>query len=130
MPRLRGRRGTAPQGGLPGLPRKGRGREMSVEELKELQQSAGEAFMKQVCAAVDKAAVENLGISFLVVAVNQQGLMITAATNGIPDPLTRIGLLAEAIKAEANKLQQALHQAAQAETIRLVQESAKHMTRN
>jgi len=103
---------------------------MSVEELKELQQSAGEAFMKQVCAAVDKAAVENLGISFLVVAVNQQGLMITAATNGIPDPLTRIGLLAEAIKAEANKLQQALHQAAQAETIRLVQESAKHMTRN
>ena len=89
-----------------------------------------ENFVNQVRAMVDEIAVKNLGISFIVLAISQQGQMITVSTNTLPDPLIRINLLAEAIKAEGMNLQQALHQAAHAETVRLVQESTKAMTKN
>ena len=89
-----------------------------------------DAFVKQVSAAVDKASLENLGCRFVVVALSPKNVMVTASTSSIPDPLTRISLLAEAIKAEASRLQQALHQASQAETMRLVQKSTESMTRN
>ena len=89
-----------------------------------------DAFVKQVSTAVDKASLENLGCRFIVIAISPQDVMVTASTNSIADPLTRVTLLAEAIKAEAMRLQQALHQAAQAETIRLVQKSTEAMTKN
>jgi hypothetical protein len=103
---------------------------MSLEELKELQQAATDKFVNQIRATVDEIAVKNLGVSFIILAISQQGQMITVSTNTLPDPLTRINLLAEAIKAEGMGLQQALHQAAHAETVRLVQESTKAMTKN
>jgi len=89
-----------------------------------------DAFVKQVSAAVDKAALENLGCKFVVVAISPQNILVTASTNNMLDPLTRVALLAEVIKAEAARLQQALHQAAQAETVRLVQKSTEAMTKN
>ena len=96
----------------------------------KLQQEAANKFVNQVRATVAEIAAKNLGVSFIVLAISQQGQMITVSTNSLPDPLARINLLAEAIKAEGMGLQQALHQAAHAETVRLVQESTKAMTKN
>lgn len=96
----------------------------------KLQQEATNKFVNQVRATVAEIAAKNLGVSFIVLAISQQGQMITVSTNSLPDPLARINLLAEAIKAESMGLQQALHQAAHAETVRLVQESTKAMTKN
>jgi GTPase len=96
----------------------------------KLQQEATNKFVNQVRATVAEIAAKNLGVSFIVLAISQQGQMITVSTNSLPDPLARINLLAEAIKAEGMGLQQALHQAAHAETVRLVQESTKAMTKN
>jgi GTPase len=96
----------------------------------KLQQEATNKFVNQVRATVAEIAVKNLGVSFIVLAISQQGQMITVSTNSLPDPLARINLLVEAIKAESMSLQQALHQAAHAETVRLVQESTKAMTKN
>jgi hypothetical protein len=89
-----------------------------------------ERFVSQISASVDKLAINNIGTSFVIVAISKQGLMVTVSTNNLPDPLTRISILAEAVKSEANNLQRALHQAAQAETVRLVQQSTEAMTKN
>jgi GTPase len=96
----------------------------------KLQQEATNKFVNQVRATVAEIAAKNLGVSLIVLAISQHGQMITVSTNSLPDPLARINLLAEAIKAEGMGLQQALHQAAHAETVRLVQESTKAMTKN
>jgi hypothetical protein len=89
-------------------------------------------YYQQVLAATKKLAVENLGVHFVVIAVNRQGQLCVMSTDGLPDPLTRIMLLSEATKAEAETarlVQQQFHQAVQAETVRLVQESTKAMTK-
>jgi len=103
---------------------------MSLQEQKELQQEAVNRFISQIRATVDEIAVKNLGTSFILLAINQQGQMVTVSTSTLPDPLTRVNLLAEAIKAESTSLQRSLHQAAQTEAVRLVQESTKTMTKN
>jgi GTPase len=95
----------------------------------QLKHKATNKFVDQIRATVDELAVKNLGTSFILIAISNQGQMVITSTNSLPDPLTRINLLAEAIKAESINLQQALHQAAQAETVRLVQESTKQMVK-
>jgi hypothetical protein len=103
---------------------------MNIEETGATQESATEKFVGQISASVDKLAINNIGTSFVVVAISKQGLMVTVSTNNLPDPLTRICLLIEAARNEATRLQQALHKAAQAETVRLVQQSTEAMTKN
>jgi len=46
---------------------------MSLEELKEPQQEATNKFVNQVRTTVDEIAVKNLGVSFIVLAISQQG---------------------------------------------------------
>ena len=100
-----------------------------VEDLLKAHQEATTKFVNQVRIMVDELAVKNLGLSFILLAINKQGQMITVSTNTLPDPLTRINILVEAIKAESTNLQQTLQQAAQAEAVRLVQESTKTMVK-
>ena len=103
---------------------------MSIQEMQELQEDALEKFVKHIASEVDMLASRNLGTTFLVLAVNKQGQLVTISTNNIGDSLTRINLLAQATQAEVINLQRAMHQAAQAETIRLVQKATEAMTKN
>ena len=86
--------------------------------------------ISQVKALVDKAHAENLNLHLIVLGITGQGQIVTVSTAGLPDPLTRASLLGRAAIAEVEATQQALQRAAQAETVKLVQESTKIMTKN
>jgi len=88
-----------------------------------------EKLVNQVKALVDKAHAENLNLHLIVLALDANGQMVTASTASLPDPLSRAGLLGRAAISEVDAMQRALHQAAQAETIRLVQESTRTMVK-
>jgi hypothetical protein len=102
---------------------------MSLEGLKELVVSAEEKLTKQTLAILERAHLQNLNLHLIVLAVDGQGRMVTAATGSLPDPVTRARVLGQAAIRELEVLQQSLHQAAQAETVRLVQESTKTMVK-
>jgi hypothetical protein len=102
---------------------------MSLEGFKELVVSAEEKLTKQTLAILERAHVQNLNLHLIVLAVDGQGRMVTAATGSLPDPVTRARVLGQAAIRELEVLQQSLHQAAQAETVRLVQESTKTMVK-
>lgn len=102
---------------------------MSLEGFKELVVSAEEKLTKQTLAILERAHLQNLNLHLIVLAVDGQGRMVTAATGSLPDPVTRARVLGQAAIRELEVLQQSLHQAAQAETVRLVQESTKTMVK-
>jgi len=85
--------------------------------------------VSQVRALVDKAHAENLNLHLIVIGLTGQGQMVTVSTAGLPDPLTRARLLGQAALSEVEATQQALHRAAQAETVKLVQKSTEAMTK-
>lgn len=103
---------------------------MSLEELKEPAVSVEEKLAKQTIALLEKAHLQNLNLHLIVLALDGQGRMVTAATGSLPDPLTRARLLGQAAIRELEVMQQSLQQAAQAETVRLVQQSTETMTKN
>ena len=85
--------------------------------------------VNQVRSLVDKAHAENLNLHLIVLGITGQGQMVTVGTAGLPDPLTRARLLGQAAISELEAMQRALHQAAQAETVKLVQQSTEAMTK-
>lgn len=96
-------------------------------KVKEL--SPAEKLVNQVRALVDKAHAENLNLHLIVLGVTNQGQMVTVSTASLPDGLSRARLLCQAAISELEAVQQALYRAAQAETVRLVQESTKTMVK-
>jgi hypothetical protein len=85
--------------------------------------------VSQVSRAMNEIRAKNLNLNFILIGVNASGNMCTTSSPGVSDPLTRICLLSEAVKADAQHLQQKLQQAAQAEAVRLVQQSTEKMTK-
>ena len=104
----------------------------SMRQLQDAQRQGQEQVDKlvsQVKALVDKAHAENLNLHLIVIGLTGQGQMVTVSTAGLPDPLTRARLLGQAALSEVEATQQALHRAAQAETVKLVQKSTEAMTK-
>jgi len=94
----------------------------------EIPKGSIDELIKQVETATKKISMENLNLHLIVLAVSQAD-MCMASSQHVADPLTRINLLTEAIKMESGKLQQALHNAAQAEVMKVVQQSTEKMTK-
>ena len=92
-------------------------------------QEQANKLVNQVRSLVDKAHAENLNLHLIVLGITGQGQMVTVSTTGLLDPLTRARLLGQASISELEAMQRALHPAAQAETVKLVQQSTEAMTK-